>query len=153
MLSLAILGLGIGGMIVYWLVDRAVKNKSADAKVNPKKENAAGSVRLVFFLLNAKAILLIIFVILVGNWSAMQHPATAALRAFSVLRAALLFAAAVAALLLAFDPRYRDFPLWLYALPSLYAGIAAWWLADNGREERICAAVIAAAALLSVRCV
>ncbi len=74
MLSLAILGLGIGGMIVYWLVDRAVKNKSADAKVNPKKENAAGSVRLVFFLLNAKAILLIIFVILVGNWSAMQHP-------------------------------------------------------------------------------
>ena len=81
-------------------------------------------------------------------WSATQHPATAALRAFSVLRAALLFAAAVAALLLAFDPRYRDFPLWLYALPALYAGIAAWWLADNGREERICAAVIAAAALL-----
>lgn len=63
-----------------------------------------------------------------------------------LLRGILLFAAAVAALLLAADPRYRDFPLWLYLLPALYAGLPGTWMADNGTEERLCGAMIVVAA-------
>lgn len=60
------------------------------------------------------------------------------------LRALLLFAAAVAGLLLAFDPRYRDFPLALYALPALLIaalGVVQPW-PENAREERLCALVL-----------
>jgi exo-beta-1,3-glucanase (GH17 family) len=64
-----------------------------------------------------------------------------------LLRGVLLFAAAVAALLLAVDPRYRDFPLALYLLPALYAGLFAWISAENGREERLCGAIIVLACL------
>lgn len=65
----------------------------------------------------------------------------------SLLRGGLLFAAAVAALLLAVDPRYRDFPLALYLLPALYVGLFASTVADSGTEERLCAAVLVSAAI------
>ena len=65
------------------------------------------------------------------------------------LRAAILFAAAVATILLLMDPRYRDFPLWLYLAPALAIGC----LSLGGRhtlslEERLCAAIAALGALL-----
>lgn len=65
-----------------------------------------------------------------------------------LLRGVLLFATAVAALLLAVDARYRDFPLALYLLPALYVGLFSWTGADNGNEERICGAVIVLACVV-----
>jgi exo-beta-1,3-glucanase (GH17 family) len=66
-------------------------------------------------------------------------------RQLGLLRFALLFAAAVAALLLFADPRYRDFPTLLYAIPAL-AFAALGLCAPNynrlGREERVFALVI-----------
>ena len=65
----------------------------------------------------------------------------------SALRGFLLFAAAVAALLLLITPRYRDFPTLLYLTPAAIYGVIGW-LRGNGfsRAERICAAIIAACA-------
>jgi exo-beta-1,3-glucanase (GH17 family) len=80
-------------------------------------------------------------------WQALrsgQRPDPAA-HLLGLLRGVLLFGAAVAALLLAADPRYRDFPLWLYLLPALHGSLALWGRADNGNEERLCAVVIAGA--------
>nr|WP_230976164.1 beta-1,6-glucan synthase [Pseudothauera nasutitermitis] len=65
-----------------------------------------------------------------------------------LVRGVLLFACAVAALLLAVDPRYRDFPIWLYLLPALYLGLLGWLAAEHGNEERLCSLVIVAAVLL-----
>lgn len=64
-------------------------------------------------------------------------------RLTATLRLGLLFAAATAALLLLADPRYRDFPIWLYALP-LPALLGGGWL-RAGQEEALCGAVIALA--------
>jgi glucan 1,3-beta-glucosidase len=61
----------------------------------------------------------------------------------SGLRLSIFFAAALAALLLFVDPRYRDFPYWLYLLPLptlLTLGVSR--RNHSGREERILAAVI-----------
>ncbi|HKC42182.1 MAG TPA: glycosyl hydrolase family 17 protein [Burkholderiales bacterium] len=66
-------------------------------------------------------------------------------------RFALLFAAAVVALALAFDPRYRDFPLALFAPPALGFGVLAWVAPSPvALEERVLAAVLAAASLVIV---
>jgi glucan 1,3-beta-glucosidase len=73
-------------------------------------------------------------------------------RVLGTLRFALLFGAAFVALGLAFDPRYRDFPLAAFAAPT--AGFAALaWLgepaartASASREERVLAIVLAACA-------
>lgn len=59
-------------------------------------------------------------------------------------RFAVLFGAAVVALLLALDPRYRDFPLALYAGPALGLALLAWIApARIGAEEKLLARVIA----------
>ena len=50
---------------------------------------------------------------------AQEDGAPSAAWLFSALRLLVLFAAAVAALLLVFDPRYRDFPIWQFAAPAL----------------------------------
>jgi glucan 1,3-beta-glucosidase len=62
----------------------------------------------------------------------------------SALRGFLLFAAAIAALLLLVTPRYRDFPSLLYLTPAAIYGVIGW-LRGSGfsRGERICAALIA----------
>ncbi|NMF97146.1 beta-1,6-glucan synthase [Aromatoleum toluolicum] len=63
---------------------------------------------------------------------------------FGLLRGFLLFAAAVAALLLFADPRYRDFPVFLYLVPALVFGVTGWWAPTRfGIEERVCSLVIA----------
>ena len=66
----------------------------------------------------------------------------------SALRGFLLFAAAVAALLLLITPRYRDFPSLLYLTPAAIYGVIGW-LHGSGfcRAERICAALIAVCAI------
>jgi apolipoprotein N-acyltransferase len=58
------------------------------------------------------------------------------------LRMMILFAAATAVLLLLADPRYRDFPLWLYALPLLSL-LTLSRMSQTGREEKLCAGIIA----------
>lgn len=63
-------------------------------------------------------------------------------RLIPALRMLVLFGAAVGALLLLADPRYRDFPYTLYALP-LFALLTLRGLSVSGREEKICAALIA----------
>lgn len=60
----------------------------------------------------------------------------------AALRMTVLFCAATAALLLLADPRYRDFPYWIYALPLLSL-LTLRGLSVSGREEKICAALIA----------
>jgi exo-beta-1,3-glucanase (GH17 family) len=72
---------------------------------------------------------------------------TATERLFGAVRFALLFGAAAAALALAFDPRYRDFPLALAAPPIVaLAALARVGGMRAGPEERALAAVLAAAA-------
>ncbi|NMG66238.1 beta-1,6-glucan synthase [Azoarcus indigens] len=61
-----------------------------------------------------------------------------------LLRGVLLFAAAIAAVLLFADPRYRDFPSLLYLVPALLLGALSLRHAQAARAERICAALIAA---------
>jgi glucan 1,3-beta-glucosidase len=58
-------------------------------------------------------------------------------------RGLLLFAAAVAALLLFVDARYRDFPVLLYLMPAAVFGLIGWFDAAAGQAERICAGVVA----------
>ena len=58
------------------------------------------------------------------------------------LRMTVLFCAATAALLLLADPRYRDFPYWIYAVPLLSL-LTLRGLSVSGREEKLCAVLIA----------
>lgn len=58
------------------------------------------------------------------------------------IRLALLFAAATAAVLLLADPRYRDFPFWLYLLPLPTLLAQSAWRQEEGREEGILAVVL-----------
>lgn len=81
-------------------------------------------------------------------WRQLRRGAVATAAVLGLLRGVLLFAAAVAALLLFADPRYRDFPTLLYLTPALLFGTAGWFgPAAWGREERVCAAVLAGAAI------
>ena len=76
-------------------------------------------------------------------WSAFE-------RLLGALRFAILFAAAFVSLALAFDPRYRDFPLAAFATPAAGYALLAWVsdpvarAASAGREERVLAAVLRA---------
>ena len=64
-------------------------------------------------------------------------------RLLGSLRFALLFGAAAAALALAFDPRYRDFPLALAAPPAVALALLAWAAGASAEvEERSLAAVL-----------
>lgn len=74
MLSLAILGLGIGGMIIFWQTERSAETNSSRKVERSDSDYTNTSTRLVFYLLNIKAISLILFIVLVGKWSGMQHP-------------------------------------------------------------------------------
>jgi glucan 1,3-beta-glucosidase len=63
----------------------------------------------------------------------------------SQFRLALLYAGATAALLLVADPRYRDFPTLLYAIPALSLGtlgLLGWRANRLAREERLLGLVI-----------
>jgi glucan 1,3-beta-glucosidase len=75
--------------------------------------------------------------------SAHDAPQRGGSRKMAALRLVVLFAGAMAALLLLVDPRYRDFPYWLYLipLPTLLA-LTFSRLRRNGQEERLLAAVI-----------
>ena len=57
----------------------------------------------------------------------------------ALLRGVLMFAAAIAALLLFVDSRYRDFPILLYFTPAVVFGVIGWWQGKVGRAERILA--------------
>lgn len=59
-----------------------------------------------------------------------------------LLRGLFLFAAAMAALLLWVDPRYRDFPTLLYLAPAVILGVTGWWCNGTMRSERTLAVVI-----------
>lgn len=66
----------------------------------------------------------------------------------SSLRGFILFAAAIAALLLFITPRYRDFPNLLYLSPATIYGVLGWLRGTAfSRAERICAALITVCAL------
>ena len=72
---------------------------------------------------------------------------------FGVLRFVFLFGAATMTVLLVADPRYRGFPLPLYAVPAACAmvlAVAGEQAPQDAREERLLAAVIAAGALAIV---
>ncbi len=79
-------------------------------------------------------------------WTAWQRARLASLDAstrLGLLRIVLLFAAAVGALLLFVDPRYRDFPSLLFIVPALTLGVVGWFTnSRHATEERLCAAVI-----------
>lgn len=73
----------------------------------------------------------------------MMADATIQARILPGLRSGILFAAATASLLLLADPRYRDFPYWLYLLPLPTLAALAWsGTVQTGREEGILAVVI-----------
>jgi glucan 1,3-beta-glucosidase len=84
-------------------------------------------------------------------WAGLRRHGLGTLNAGSslgLLRGLLLFAAAIAALLLFADPRYRDFPTLLYLVPALIFGVVGWLrVSQHGIEERACAAVIAFAVI------
>ena len=69
-------------------------------------------------------------------------------RMLGCLRFVVLAAAAFVSVLLAFDPRYRDFPLAAFAPPVMGFALLAWVGPGNPgeAEERMLAAVLAAAA-------
>ena len=76
----------------------------------------------------------------VSQWSVAE-------RLLGSLRFVLLFGAAAASLALAFDPRYRDFPLAILAPPAVALALLAWvGRASAEAEERTLAAVLVAAA-------
>ena len=72
----------------------------------------------------------------VSSWSIAE-------RLLGTLRFALLFGAAAASLALAFDPRYRDFPLAIFAPPAVALALLAWIAGASAEaEERTLAAVL-----------
>ncbi|MDR1853323.1 MAG: beta-1,6-glucan synthase [Azoarcus sp.] len=76
-----------------------------------------------------------------NKWRAGAADVLAALRGF------LLFALAVAALLLLVTPRYRDFPTLLYLTPAAIYGVVGWFGGSLSRAESLCAAIAAACVL------
>jgi len=58
---------------------------------------------------------------------------------FSITRLILLIGATTTTLALAFDPRYRDFPVALYAAPAVLLVSVAWleWRAARGRRDLV----------------
>lgn len=76
-----------------------------------------------------------------------QQELASAANLLGLARGVLTFAAAVAALLLFADARYRDFPSLLYLAPALMFGTLAMLGHRAGRAERICAAVIVISAV------
>jgi hypothetical protein len=70
-------------------------------------------------------------------------------RFLGALRFTILFGAAFVSLALAFDPRYRDFPLAAFVTPAAGYALLGWVsdpvarAASAGREERVLAAVLA----------
>ncbi|ANQ84452.1 putative glucan 1,3-beta-glucosidase [Azoarcus olearius] len=76
-------------------------------------------------------------------WRDLRHGwAPTPARLLALARGTLVFAAAVAALLLFVDARYRDFPTLLYLTPALIFGTLAALGRGAARAERICAAII-----------
>jgi glucan 1,3-beta-glucosidase len=76
----------------------------------------------------------------VSSWSIAE-------RLLGSARFAVLFGAAATSLALAFDPRYRDFPLAIFAPPAVALAALAWvGNASAEVEERALAAVLVAAA-------
>lgn len=72
----------------------------------------------------------------VSRWSVAE-------RLLGSLRLVLLFGAAAASLALAFDPRYRDFPLAIFAPPAVALALLAWVAGASAEvEERALAAVL-----------
>jgi glucan 1,3-beta-glucosidase len=68
----------------------------------------------------------------------------AATGVLAALRGFILFAAAIAALLLFVDPRYRDFPSLLYLAPAAVYGVIGWQRGSVfSRVERLCATIVA----------
>lgn len=114
---------------------------------------------LEWLVLGGVAVLACALPLLMARWSGESIPSAAAAWAglrrpqrilstaqlLGLTRGLLLFAAAVAALLLFVDPRYRDFPILLYLMPAAVFGVIGWWRNPAGRAERLCAAVILAA--------
>lgn len=83
------------------------------------------------------------------RWFRTDRPPRAALeRWFGVARFVVLLGAAVVSVLLAFDPRYRDFPLAGFAAPSIGFALLAWAAGPTPAavEERTLGWVLAAAA-------
>ncbi|MDR3214487.1 MAG: beta-1,6-glucan synthase [Azoarcus sp.] len=74
--------------------------------------------------------------------------ASSAADILSALRGFILFAAAVAAILLLVTSRYRDFPSLLYLTPAAIYGVIGWWRKEPlSRPEHICAAVVTLCAI------
>ncbi len=69
----------------------------------------------------------------------------AAARQLGALRAAFLFGAAIACLLLVFDARYRDFPLALFSAPAILMALLAWVNVESTAdlEEMVLAGLLA----------
>lgn len=78
-------------------------------------------------------------------WTALRQRGFSAANALGAMRGLLLFAAAIAALLLFADARYRDFPTLLYLAPTMIYGVIGWCYTDAGRAERVCALILALA--------
>ncbi|MDR2032358.1 MAG: beta-1,6-glucan synthase [Azoarcus sp.] len=83
-------------------------------------------------------------------WARLRRAGRAASAAdvLSALRGFVLFAAAVAALLLLVTPRYRDFATLLYLTPAAIYGVAGWWRSGpSSLAESLCAVVIVVCAV------
>jgi glucan 1,3-beta-glucosidase len=82
----------------------------------------------------------------VSSWSIAE-------RLLGSLRFALLFGAAAASLALAFDPRYRDFPLAMFAPPAVALAALAWVgrVAAETEERALAAVLVAAAPVIVLR--
>ena len=65
----------------------------------------------------------------------------------------MLFGAAVASLALAFDPRYRDFPLAIVAPPAVTLALLAWIASASAEveEHTLAAALVVAAPIIALR--
>lgn len=80
-------------------------------------------------------------------WQQLRRGGRTAATLLGLARGVLAFAAAIAALLLFVDARYRDFPTLLYLAPALAFGTLALLGHAGGRAERICAGIIFACAI------
>lgn len=110
---------------------------------------------LEWFFMGIVAILAALLPAVLACWSGAPLPAAAkawiglrvrrelsAANLLGLMRGLLLFAAAVGALLLFVDSRYRDFPTLLYLTPAIVFGALCWSQRETGRAERILATVI-----------